>query len=293
MHSFLRAVGFSELNNRLEVETLIQKVIKDASMRHLLNMDNKSTLAELSLEFADGVGITVRGEYDDENKFYLEHYFPYYKGINISTKEEVLISKRVDTDAYTGMCDDYRLGVSLIFYLQNNIDYLNAKNNGMNSRLHSISLAALANEGKILLPVDKNDKNEKISKAELGQRSQLIAEAKKGNQEAIDSLTIDDIDMYAMVSKRIKHEDVYSIVATSFVPYGSESDNYTVLGNITDFRQVTNQLTKEELFILSLDCNNLSFEVCINKKDLLGEPCVGRRFRGTIWMQGNVDFSLD
>lgn len=293
MHSFLKAIGFSKLNNRCEVENLIQKVIKEASMRHLLNIDDKSTLAELSLEYADGVGITVRGEYDEENNFHVEHYFPFYKGLNISTREEVFISKRVDTDAYTGMCDDYRLGVSLIFYLQNNIDYINAKHNGNNNRTHSISLAALAYDGKILLPVDKNDKTEKTSKADMRQRNQLIAEAKKGNQEAIDSLTIDDIDMYAMVSKRIKQEDVYSIVDTSFVPYGSESDNYTVLGVITEVRKLMNQITKEELFILNLECNNLSFEVCINKEDLYGEPCVGRRFRGTIWMQGSVDFGID
>lgn len=291
MHSFLRAIGFSKLNNRLEVDKLIHKVIEEATMKHLLSMDDKSTLAELSLEFADGVGITVRGEYDEENNFHIEHYFPFYKGLNTSTREEVFISKRVDTDAYTGMCDDYRLGVSLIFYLQNNIDYLNAKYVGNNSRTHSISLAALASEGKILLPVDKNEKAEKISKADMRMRNQLIAEAKKGNQDAIDSLTIDDIDMYAMVSKRIKQEDVYSIVDTSFVPYGSESDNYTVLGIITEVRMVTNQHSKEILYILSLDSNNLSFEVCINKEDLFGEPCIGRRFRGTIWMQGSVDFS--
>lgn len=293
MHSFLRAIGFSKLNNRSEVEKLVHRVTEEATMKHLLSLDNKSTLAELSLEFADGVGITVRGEYDEENNFHMEHYFPYYKGLNTSTREEVFISKRVDTDAYTGMCDDYRLGVSLIFYLQNNIDYMNAKHIGNNSRTHSISLAALAFDGKILLPVDKNETSDKSNKADMRQRNQLIAEAKKGNQEAIDSLTIDDIDMYAMVSKRIKLEDVYSIVDTSFVPYGSESDNYTVLGTITDMRMVTNQLSNEELYILNLDCNNLSFEVCINKEDLFGEPCVGRRFRGTIWMQGNVDFSLD
>lgn len=293
MHSFLKAIGFSKLNNRCEVENLIHKVIEEASMRHLLSIDGKNSLAELSLEFADGVGITVRGEYDEENNLHVEHYFPYYKGLNISTREEIYISKRVDTDAYTGMCDDYRLGVSLIFYLQNNIDYINAKHNGQNGRTHSISLAALAYDGKIILPVDKNDKTEKTNNADIRHRNQLIAEAKKGNQEAIDSLTIDDIDMYAMVSKRIKQEDVYSIVETSFVPYGSESDNYTVLGTITDVRKVVNQMTKEDLYILNIECNNLIFEVCINSKDLYGEPSTGRRFRGTIWMQGNVDFSLD
>lgn len=291
MHSFLKAIGFGKIKNRAEVEALIRKVVTEATERRIINIDDHSAMAELSLEFADGAGITVRGEYDEKDDFHLEHYFPYYHGQNVSAREEVFISKRVDTDAYTGMCDDYRLGVSLIFYLQNTIDYMNVKKTGSNvAKIHSITLAGLAHDGKILLPVEKNEKQQNSSNADLRQRNQLIAEAKKGNQEAIDSLTIDDIDMYALVSKRIKAEDVYSIVETSFIPYGSESDNYTVLGTITDVRSMENRMTKEELYILTIECNNLCFEICIRKSDLYGEPAVGRRFRGTIWMQGNVDF---
>lgn len=289
MHSFLKAIGFSQLKNRKEVEALVQMVINQASERHMIRLGNSSSVAELSMEFGEGIGITVRGEYDEDEVFHIEHYFPFFSGRNVSTREEVYISKRVDTDAYTGMCDDYRLGVSLIFYLQNSIDYLNFKQK-KGQLNHSITLSALALDGKILLPVEKNEKQNNISNADIHHRSQLIAEAKKGNQEAIDSLTVDDIDLYAMVSKRIKYEDVYSIVDTSFIPYGSESDNYTVLGTILDHSLIKNTRSGEEVYVLQLDCNHLVFEVCINKKDLVGEPFTGRRFRGTVWMQGNVDF---
>ena len=289
MHSFLKAIGFSQLNSRKEVEALIQMVIHQASERHMIRLGNSTSVAELSLEFAEGLGITVRGEYDEKEVFHVEHYFPYFSGRNVSTREEVYISKRVDTDAYTGMCDDYRLGVSLIFYLQNAIDYLNSRQK-KGPHIHSVTLAALALDGKILLPVEKDLKQINSSNAERRQRNQLIAEAKKGNQEAIDSLTVDDIDLYAMVSKRIQSEDIYSIVDTAFIPYGSESDNYTVLGIIQDVNTLINSKTKEEVYVLQLECNYLNFEVCINKKDLYGEPQVGRRFRGTVWMQGNVDF---
>ena len=289
MHSFLKAIGFSQLKSRKEVEALIQMVINQASERHMIRLGNSSSVAELSMEFGEGVGITVRGEYDEDEVFHMEHYFPFFSGRNVSTREQVYISKRVDTDAYTGMCDDYRLGVSLIFYLQNSIDYFNFKQK-KGQLVHSVTLSALALDGKILLPVEKNERQNNISNVDIHYRSQLIAEAKKGNQEAIDSLTVDDIDLYAMVSKRIKYEDVYSIVDTSFIPYGSESDNYTVLGTILEHNLIKNTRTGEEVYILQLDCNHLVFEVCINKNDLLGEPLPGRRFRGTVWMQGNVDF---
>ena len=41
---------------------------------------------------------------------------------------------------------------------------------------------------------------------------------------------------------------------------------------------------------MNLDCNDLNFDICINKKDLLGEPEVGRRFKGVVWLQGCVNF---
>ena len=41
---------------------------------------------------------------------------------------------------------------------------------------------------------------------------------------------------------------------------------------------------------MTLDCNGLEFDVCINENDLLGEPQVGRRFKGVIWLQGYINF---
>ena len=126
-------------------------------------------------------------------------------------------------------------------------------------------------------------------KSDLQNRSALIAEAKQGNQEAMQSLTFDDIDQYAVVSRRIRKEDIYSIVETSFIPYGSESDNYSILGYITNVEKLTNSFTKEEFYVLTVECNEMNYDVCINTEDLLGEPLVGRRFRGNVWLQGRVE----
>ena len=32
------------------------------------------------------------------------------------------------------------------------------------------------------------------------------------------------------------------------------------------------------------------YDLCINQQDMVGEPAVGRRFRGIIWLQGLVHF---
>ena len=70
-----------------------------------------------------------------------------------------------------------------------------------------------------------------------------------------------------MVSKRAKKEDIYSIVDTSFIPYGSESDNYSILATILDSKIITNTLTNEEIYDLFVICNDITFRICINKED--------------------------
>ena len=292
MHSYLRAIGFSNINNRMELNQLLENAVQSAAIKRSVQLNNNSSLTEITMEYGDGIGITIRGELDEDGKFHMEHYFPRLNGQLVSTREEIGINKRVDYEAYTGMCDDFRLGVSLIFYLQNVIEYLEKKNQNMPMNTSfPITLAALSLEGKILLPIEMDEVQARNITAETKYRNNLIAEAKKGNQDAIDSLTIDDIDTYAMISRRAKKEDIYSIVDTSFIPFGSESDNYSVIATITESNLITNTYTKEEVYDLQLVCNDINFRMCINKDDLIGDPLVGRRFKGNLWMQGNIDFS--
>ena len=289
MHSFLKTVGFRTIKSRKDVEQLVRLVIEQGAERYMATLGNKTMFAEILLEVAENIGVALRGEYDEHGNFHMEHYFPYVKGQNISSRETVFISKRVDTDAFTGMCDDYRLGVSLIFYLQNATDYMSGRYSEERKE-HSITLAALASEGKILLPTMSMKDVPVKETVETTGRTKLLEAARKGDKEAMEALTIDDIDLYAQISKRLKSEDIYSIVETTFIPYGSESDNYTILAIIESVSECVNRITGEELYCMNLRCNDLRFPVCISKKDLYGEPQPGRRFRGNIWMQGTVDF---
>lgn len=292
MHSYLRAIGFSNINNRMELNQLFQTILEQSNYNRTSDTEEGFAIAEASMEFGEGFGITLRGEYDKEGVFHMEHYYPYLKGSGVSAREEVGINKRVDTEAYTGMCDDYRLGVSLIFYLQNVIEFLEKKNQNMPMNTpFPITLSALSLEGRTLLPIEKDEVQVKNITAETKHRNNLIAEAKKGNQDAIDSLTIDDIDTYALVSRRAKKEDIYSIVDTCFIPFGSESDNYSIIATIQECNLIQNINTKEEIYDMLLSCNDITFRLCINKQDMLGEPLAGRRFKGNIWMQGKVSFS--
>lgn len=287
MHSYLRAVGFSNVKRRADLDKILGRIMDRPNEKRMNKVNETTTLTEMKLDFAPNMGVAIRGEYDEKGFFHLDHYFPYFKGSRVSIKEEVCINKRVDTEAYTGMCDDVRLGVSLIFYLQNGMECV--QHNYTSSRegkYLEVTLSALSVQGIVLLGIAVNEEKKASMAAEAKIRRQLIAEAKMGNQEAIDSLTIDDIDMYSMISRRARTEDIYTIVESSFIPYGSESDNYTIIGTILESKLVVNEMTGEQVYQILVNCNDLIYDVCINKLDLLGEPQPGRRFKGNIWMQG-------
>ena len=141
-----------------------------------------------------------------------------------------------------------------------------------------------------MMPLMKTEKDLIKNRNTSINRSQLINAARKGDEEAIESLTLEDMDTYTTISRRIQKEDVFSLVDTYFMPYGVGCDQYSILAEIVDCNLVKNKMTGEEIYQMTLNCNDLIFEICINQEDLYGEPAVGRRFKGMIWMQGYINF---
>jgi len=82
------------------------------------------------------------------------------------------------------------------------------------------------------------------------------------------------MDTYTVISRRIHKEDVFSLVDTYFMPYGVECDQYSILGEIQYCIKVQNHLTGEEIYLMTISCNDLQFDICINSEDLYGEPKV-------------------
>lgn len=289
MHSYLRAIGFSKLDKEAEAEKLLDDVYKDFDHREAVK-DGQSVFLEMRKEFAPDMGIVLCGILDRDG-FHKQYYFPYYKGNGITTEEEVIVEKRVNGDSYSGVCDDGRIGVSLIFYLQNPGEYYKEQLiNQLFGRKTVTTLSGLSTGGMILLPVRKNSEQIDSQKKSIAKRNKLISAAKNGDPEAIESLTIEDMDLYSMLSRRIYGEDIYTIVDTYFMPYGIECDQYQIMGNINYYSRVRNSITKEYVYQINVECNDLNFDICINEADLTGIPEEGRRFKGTIWLQGNVNF---
>ncbi len=299
MHKYMRSIGFSKMTDRKELQKMLTDVVVEGTERSYTSNGDEILVAEFCKDFTQhvgdstgaSIGIAVCGEFDNEDKFTYDYYFPYLKGINISSKEDVSVERHAAQESYAGVCDDVRIGVSLIFYLQNMIPYIKAKNSGiLPVRGTTLTLTGLSTSGTIMMPIIKSEQDLMKNKQVANTRSQLLNAARKGDEDAIESLTLDDMDTYTAISRRIQKEDVFSLVDTYFMPYGVECDHYSILSEILECGLVKNKLTGEEIYLMTVSCNDMVIEICINKKDLYGEPAVGRRFKGVIWMQGYINF---
>ena len=291
MHQYLKAIGFGKIGGKRELKEIL-KDTKDSFSHHELvtRDDDEMDFCEYQKEYGAGIGIGIYGDMDIHEQFFMQYYYPYFIGTGITSYADVYIEKRMDRESYVGICEDMKVGISLIFYVQNIIDYLKERQKTESIKYKSVTLSGLCDSGMVLLPVRKDKKQEKQQKEEVHNRMMLMNAARTGDPSAIESLTLDDIDTYSKVSRRLISEDVFTIVDTYIMPYGIECDRYSILGEILKIHQIENDYTLEELYVMNLEVNGLTFDVCVPVKSVVGEPAVGRRFKGNIWMQGVINF---
>ena len=289
MHKYLPAIGFSKLNNDTLNDLLQEIKLRPDYQESAIDFEGNQ-FVELRYMVTDNVGLVLRGIYNDDDEFVLDYYYPTFFGDTVSLVNDVDIIKQSDKDNYQVMVDEIRLGVNLIFQLQNMGEYLrnNIKDDKITNK--NVSLAALSMDGKIILPLYDNEKSRIKEKMNNQKRIDLVTQAREGNEEALENLTMDEIDLYQRISRRVAREDILSVVTSYFMPYGIENDKYEILGDILEVKSVINHLTMKELYLMVIESNDVVLEVCINKDNLLGEPLVGRRFKGTIWLQGTIAF---
>ncbi len=151
MHRYLRAIGFSEITSP-EYKKLMIDTIKNPDYRGYTLSENDDFLAEFSKNYASELGLTVSGTFDEKENFQIEYVFPYLKGAGITSYEDVSVERHAAEESFAGICDDYRLGISLIFYLQNRIPYVKAlTTKKLPVRGTTLTLSALSVRGSVLL----------------------------------------------------------------------------------------------------------------------------------------------
>lgn len=286
MHNYYRAIGFGKGYAKPILRNIINKAISEYKEKN--KDDMKGKLIEIFVQFDKNIGLVIHGEFLDNGEFEIEYTFPFLKPKRYEYYEDINIEKNAANYSFSVACEKFYSNITIIFYLQNALDYVNCK---MPNKISTeVGFAGLCLSAKIILPTNVvNDYSEKYGKLKQN-KVQLFADAKNGDEEAIENLTLDEMEIYSEITKRIINEDVLTIVDTSFMPYGIECDRYSVIGKILEYEECINKITMEKMYDLVIECNDMIFNVIINQDDLYGEPAVGRRFKGNVWLQGKVNF---
>ena len=159
MHKFLRAAGFSMYQKKKDIEKLLDLLETQPSVTKCVQIDEETNVCEMRTEIAPGIGLSIVGELNEEGDFEREFYFPYVECAQESSTAECSVQRHVEKETYAGMVDESCVGISLIFYVQNFLDYREkVLKKGEAFKIRSISLAGFSTGGKILLPIKKTQK---------------------------------------------------------------------------------------------------------------------------------------
>ncbi len=185
IHTFLRSIGFGDLTKNADLYLILESILNRPDEQNIVKDEYGNEFACFSKSFGTDIGITVCGNFINDKEFRMEYYYPYLHGSQITTCETIEIERHAAREAFAGICDELKLGVTLIFYIENIADILHARKNAVHNtttRPDNAVLAGLSTGGKILLPIMKTSKQlankEKSSEKRLSLMKQAGMEIK-------------------------------------------------------------------------------------------------------------------
>lgn len=292
MHLYMRSVGFADMScSEAKMEKFIKEIIKNACELDAVMYDPKKRCAVIKYNLGKGFGIEIKGSFYGKNKFRAEYFYPFIDSNASAECKGITVERHADKDSYAVVCDELKIGATMIFYMENVLDlYKCSAYEGKVVMTNRMTVSAFCREGQILLPLMKSNSQINKEKKDALVRKKLIMAARMGDEKAMENLAISEMDMYSKVCERVRYEDLYTVVDTTLMPCGVECDQYAVIGTIISCELNENLITSEKVWIIKLECNDVVFDMAINDKDLVGEPMVGRRFKGRVWMCAHVEF---
>ena len=286
MHRFIKAAGFPDFTGETGMFDFLEKeVIKPENLQMELNIEPGCVIREYCLMTNRAVGILAATLVAVGRLPRLIYYYPFLEAEEESSSAECILEQHTETDTYSGIIDDLAPGISLIFHMTNSLEYrsLLARGEDPLKAYRGTYLSAFANEGKVLLPVVHDT---------YGVLSDITGIKDAGDASCRSVLHDAGIEEEAAIEdelyERIQTEDLYTVVDQTFIPWGVDCDQYSIVGEITGVEEAINAYTGVPLWFLKVTCNDVQFRLCLRKNDLLGEPLAGRRIKCGIWLHGRV-----
>ena len=287
MHEFLRSIGFAQITNKKQLKPLMDWVIENPDHLSVVSVSAENNLAVAEREVSGHAGVAVVGELDERGVLVPEYYYPYITSTHISSEAHISYEPQSDKDGFIGMCEDFRLGMSLIFNIRNITEVIREEqNDGFDTPYRKVILSALASDAIVLLPIAENERVLKENRREAHQR--LLQDASTGDPQAMETLAGEDLRTYTKVMNRLHDTDIFTLVDNFFMPYGMASDRYYFMGRILARQLLTNSITGEKFYRILVDSNGVKLLTAVNEQDIMGVPEIGCRLKCHAWLSGEI-----
>lgn len=290
MESPITALGFSGIDKDYKLEEIVSEILDSPTHQMATKIHKKAIIAEYYKEFDKDVYMMVRIVVEaagKETKIEVEQCEPYVYTEHALEVEDVMVECVDDNYTYYVICEEKETGMQLIFWLQNVVDYLD--NESFNYKYNKVHIVGLAMEGTIILPIEKDEDDELFEREEREKLKVILQKIREGDEEARQLLEEEERELDEQLKERLKEEDFLSIMSGYFIPTTLVDATYAILGEIKHIRKKKNMKTNEEMYLFTLNVNDMDLEVMINEKVLVGAPSVGMRFMGTCWLQGTIE----
>ena len=289
MESPIAAIGFSDIEKKYNLEKIVSGILDKPTKQVASRKANQDIIAEYLKEFGKDmyvmVRIVVRADQKD-TKLEIEQCEPYLSSHYTVKVEDLSVECIDDEYNYYAICEEAETGMQFIFWLQNVVEYTEAVE--MMQTFNEVQIAALAMEGTVVLPIEKDEEDEAVEKEEREKIKVMLQKAREGDEDARAKLEEEEKELDDQLKERMFEEDFLSIMSGYFVPTTLVDATYAILGEITDIQNRKNTQTGEESYLFTLDVNDMPLEVLINKANLVVYPSIGMRFMGTCWLQGTI-----
>lgn len=289
MESPIIAIGFSDIDNAYNIEDIVNEILSTPTKQIASRSSENDIVAEYLQIFAEDtylmVRLVVRAD-RKQNKIEIEQCEPYLTTDKVLEVEDLTVECVDDDYTYYAACEEKQTGMQLVFWVQNVVEYIEVQNDDI--EIEKIKIAALAMEGTIVLPIEKDESDEIFEKEERDKIKLMIQRAREGDEEAKLQLEREERELDEQLKERMKEEDFLTIMSGYFVPTTLVDAIYAILGEIKSIQTRINKKTKEEMYLFTIDVNDMMLDVMVNKSTLVGTPSVGMRFMGTCWLQGEL-----
>ena len=303
--SFYNSIGIGSI---VENKRKINKVLREASFApdfvYEREQDKKGRVFYDRYKYlGSGFGVSVKGyrrtRPNKDGQMVEKHTVTDWAIFARGHQENIVQNAYVDMDEEQfGFClAEDRASANLFEFRINNmmeiLDHYKKLNNqgevtSFEGNINQVNVAMLMLYGTVLLPVDKSHEDYHQQQADERAQKELAARARMGDIEAEDAFYKMAHEQEMELGERLSEEDFLSVFEGYFLNLVEQSGIFTILADILNVEELTNETTGEQLYRLTISITDTYTTAYINKNDVVGFPMAGMRLMGIGMLQGDV-----